>query len=364
MYRSRLPVLPTSLLAALACTPAPESAGFVTRLGVDTTAIASASWSRGRAEGVYVNRVPATTVTRWQATLTTDDQVERLERTVTSGDSVVERVTVTWAGDTVVTERTRGDSTTSWRAAAPGGVLPRHPAHDPALLDVLTRRLVTADLPGLAVRSAFVGDTVTSVDSMARAGSDSVRLGSQALAVDPSGRLLGMGSTERVPSLDIEALAAGFAGRPLGMLSPADSVVADVGGAAVRIEYSRPWKRGREIFGGLVPWDAVWRTGANNPTTLATDRDLVIGGTRVPAGTYVIWTLPSAAGWKLILSTNTGEDAGQYIESADLARIDLTSESLDTPVEQFTLAIEPGAGGAVLRLSWDLTAASVPIRRR
>src|SRR4051812_36783509 len=86
------------------------------------------------------------------------------------------------------------------------------------------------------------------------------------------------------------------------VLSPRDSAVASFGAAKVSVDYSRPSKRGREIFGGLVPWNQVWRTGANAATTLVTSRDLDIGGTLVPAGTYTLYTLPSPTGWKLIVN--------------------------------------------------------------
>src|SRR5437868_8130128 len=80
---------------------------------------------------------------------------------------------------------------------------------------------------------------------------------------------------------------------------PGTAAVTFADGKKVTIEYSRPAAKGREIYGGLVPYDQVWRTGANEATSLKTDADLVIGGTTIPAGSYTLFTLPSKSSWKL-----------------------------------------------------------------
>ena len=156
----------------------------------------------------------------------------------------------------------------------------------------------------------------------------------------------------------------GFVARPAEaqrqVLSPRDSAVQVAGSARIAVDYSRPSKRGREIFGALVPWNRVWRTGANSATTLVTTRDLVIGRTPVPAGTYTLYTLPSPTGWKLIVNKQTGQWGTEYNEAEDLARIDMSVETLKTPTEQFTIRLDPSANGGVMRLVWDTTQASVP----
>ena len=126
------------------------------------------------------------------------------------------------------------------------------------------------------------------------------------------------------------------------------------------IDYGRPHKRGREIFGGVVPWDQVWRTGANAATGLTTDADLKVGGTVIPKGSYTLWSLPSKAGAKLIVNSQTGQWGTDYHADKDFARFDLATETLARPVETFTIAIDPAAGGGVLRLQWDRTQYSLP----
>ncbi len=185
--------------------------------------------------------------------------------------------------------------------------------------------------------------------------------------VDDVGRVLGARwtgewSVERLPQLDLEALAADFTRRPLGALSPADSAQATVGGATLAVRYSRPAMRGRKIFGHIVPWNEVWRTGANEATLFSTTADLEIGGTTVPAGTYTLWTIPSPSEWTLVLNRNTGQWGTDYSAQYDLARLAMRVEPLTQPVERFTIAIEPRGAGAVVTLEWETTRAAIAVR--
>jgi hypothetical protein len=141
--------------------------------------------------------------------------------------------------------------------------------------------------------------------------------------------------------------------------SPHETVSATVDGAKVSIEYGRPYTRGRKIVGGLVPYGRVWRTGADQATTLTTDAPLVIGGAKVPAGKVTLYTLPNAGGWKLIINKQVGQWGTEYNEAQDLARVDLTAKTLTAPVDQFTIKIE----GGKLILAWELTELSVPIAK-
>ena len=141
--------------------------------------------------------------------------------------------------------------------------------------------------------------------------------------------------------------------------SPHETVSGAVDGAKVSIEYGRPYMRGRKIVGGLVPYGRVWRTGADQSTTLTTDAPLVIGGAAVPAGKVSLYTLPSPQGWKLIINKQTGQWGTEYNEAQDLARVDLTARTLTAPVDQFTIKID----GGQLKLAWELTELSVPIKK-
>jgi hypothetical protein len=146
---------------------------------------------------------------------------------------------------------------------------------------------------------------------------------------------------------------------------PGEASVSFADGKTVTIKYSRPSVKGRQIFGGLVPYDKVWRTGANAATSLSTDTDLVIGGTTVPKGNYTLYTLPSQNGWKLIINKETGQWGTKYDQSQDLARVDMKSTKLSSPVEEFTISLDKnGADAATLNLKWENTGASVDVKEK
>lgn len=362
-----------------------EHATFITRLGTDTIAVEQFTRSATRLEGDLLLRSPATRVLHYVATLGPVGQVTRFEYAAHKADgSPLPRqphsVTLTFAGDSAVRTTMWGDSTSTKTIAAPGPVFPQV-GGSYALLEPVIAYLRHSGHDSADVRMLGPGSSVTAAVPFALAGKDSARyqsFGSPVLMrVDASGAILGVDGrqttvkivAERVPAVNIQALATAFAardqqGNAMGQLSPGDSVKATVGNAHVTINYSRPSQRGRIILGGLVPWNQVWRTGANAATQFTTDADLVIGGTTVPAGKYTLWTLPTPVGVTLIVNKETGQWGTDYHAAQDFARIDMTSTPLATPVEQFTIAIAPGATGNQLQMRWGSTQWAVPIAQR
>jgi len=154
-------------------------------------------------------------------------------------------------------------------------------------------------------------------------------------------------------------------------VSPHDTTSAVISGCRVSVTYGRPYTKdphsgeNRKIWGGLVPFDKVWRTGADEATVLITQKPIKFGDTTVPAGAYTLWTLPAADGSaKLIINKQIGQwgvGPGSYDEQNDLARIDLTKETLSNPVGQFTMVVSknPPSGG-ILKLEWDDIQYSAP----
>lgn len=156
--------------------------------------------------------------------------------------------------------------------------------------------------------------------------------------------------------------AGAYAQQEKPRASPHETVSAEVGGAKVSITYGRPYMKGRKVAGGLIPYTSVWRTGADEATTLTTDKMLMFGSLHVPAGSITLWTAAAEAGaWKLVLNKETGQWGTAYKPENDLGRVDMTIEKLDTPVEQFTIAIEPGTGksGRIV-MTWDTVRMIVP----
>jgi len=136
-------------------------------------------------------------------------------------------------------------------------------------------------------------------------------------------------------------------------------------GKTVTIQYSRPSMRGRKIFGGLVPYDEVWRTGANAATSLKTDVDLNIGGANVPAGSYTLYTLPGMSSWKLIINKQTGQWGTDYSRDQDLARVDMKVTQRPSGLELFTISFDKASGNsATLKLEWENTIASVDVEEK
>jgi hypothetical protein len=145
--------------------------------------------------------------------------------------------------------------------------------------------------------------------------------------------------------------------------SPAASATCDLGGGkTVKTDYSSPRMKGRKIFGELVPYGQVWRTGANEATTFVASTDVVVGGKTVPAGSYTIFTVPNADKWTLIINKKTGEWGIPYkYESDELARVDMKVSKLPSPVENFTIAFDKSAHGCTMRIDWETTRASVDV---
>jgi hypothetical protein len=137
------------------------------------------------------------------------------------------------------------------------------------------------------------------------------------------------------------------------------------GGKSVTIDYGSPRTQGRKIYGELVPFGQVWRTGANEATALVTPVDLTIGSTTVAAGSYTIFTVPSKDKWTLIISKKTGEWGTDYPGQAnDLARIDMKVSALPSPVENFTISFEKAGNDANLNIDWETTRASVAVSKK
>jgi len=145
--------------------------------------------------------------------------------------------------------------------------------------------------------------------------------------------------------------------------SPAAKAAVKLGDAAITIDYCAPQIHGRTIFGGLVPYDKVWRTGANAATTLKTTGALMIGNLHVPAGTYTLYSLPSKGGWKLIVSKETGQWGTEYHQDKDLGRVAMMVGSTPAPVDSFAISFDKTMGDATeLHLKWAGVDASVPVK--
>jgi hypothetical protein len=129
-----------------------------------------------------------------------------------------------------------------------------------------------------------------------------------------------------------------------------------IDGANISIEYGRPFLKGR-TDAAVMPPGKVWRTGADEATTLKTDKSLMFGSLMVPAGTYTLWTLPGDKEWQLVISKRTGQWGTQYAEGEDLGRAPMTVSKTASPVDQMTISVVDTQGGGELRVEWGNTSA-------
>ncbi|SOC78604.1 Protein of unknown function [Salinimicrobium sediminis] len=150
--------------------------------------------------------------------------------------------------------------------------------------------------------------------------------------------------------------------------SPEDTVEYSSGDLVLEVFYNRPYKKDRLIFGGLVPYNEVWRTGANEATTFFTSKDILVDGSLLPKGTYTIWTIPMEKSWKIIFNSEmypwgiTADGIPSRLPEYDVLTIEAPVRNLKNPVEQFTIFFNEKQGFTHLNFAWDKTLVRVPIK--
>jgi hypothetical protein len=148
-----------------------------------------------------------------------------------------------------------------------------------------------------------------------------------------------------------------------GKASPHATVSLALSGKKIAVTYGRPSKKGRQIFGGLVPSGQVWRTGADEATVLETEGDIMLGSLHVPKGSYSVFTIPGDKEWTLILNKEVNQwGAFKYNQAADFGRTTMKVQKASAPVEQFTITLHKrGNTEADLRMAWDDVVATATI---
>ena len=378
----------TGLGAQEAAVPATHSGAFVARLGNDTLTVERFQRTGDAYSVEQVLHVPRTSLRHTHLELSSAGEIGTviyMHHAIGApiDAPLLSSTTLTFAGaDSARVETKRGDSTTSRTVAA-------NPAMVPALpeswlpYEIAAMRLRASGADSAHLRFLQVSGNASSV-IVRTLGRDSMTFElsftTYRASIGPDGQVRSIYQpngvrVERRPTIDINAIAARWdaldrEGRAMGPLSPLDSTKISLGEADVALVYSRPSVRGRVVWGELVPWNEVWRTGANAATVLRTSRDLTIGGTAVPAGEYTLFTLNTPTETTLIINRETMRDgrplAGTAFDPKHvLARVPMTVSESPSPVEQLTISIEPGADAqGTLVLAWDRRRATVPIAAR
>ena len=147
--------------------------------------------------------------------------------------------------------------------------------------------------------------------------------------------------------------------------SPMDAIIVrdDSNAPLLRVIYSRPKKRGREIFGELVPYDEVWRTGANESTEITFYQPMFLGDVHIDEGTYTLYTIPKKENWTVIINkaVNTW-GAYNYDKALDVVRYEVEVKDTPTTIETFSMTFKQVDDGIDLILGWDQTFVEVPFR--
>ena len=370
-----------------------HSGAFVVRLGADTIVVEKFARSGNTYSVEQALRSPTARMFHTHIAITPAGDVTEMNYMqhrigAAMNAPLLASTDVKVAGDSATLVGKRGDSTVvNRKVAVPAGAMPTLPSSYLGY-ELASMRLVASGRDSMQAR--LLGPNGPTGYAVKRVGRDSVFfiLDPSTIYrahVDDQGRILHMHAPfttfkiqlARVPSADIAQLASAWSAAPaMGILSPPDSIITRVGAANVAIRYSRPAKRGRVVFGdssvAMEPFGKVWRVGANEATRFSTDRDLMIGNATVPAGNYTLFAQLDRSGWKLIVNKLLlrPDNSGRLLWGTmhdpqhDLVRIPMTMSTLPSPVEQMTIVLEPQGDGATLKVMWDVTQASVPVRAR
>ena len=351
-----------------------DSAAFIVRLGRDTISVERYVRTSNQLTIEAVQRSPNTMIHRMVVDLAGPDRYSRATYRVTQAgwDQPVVTRTVTFDRDSATIVNEQGGQSRTQRVAAHDAVPMAGPFYTPYELAIM--RAINSRASRDTVQ--LLGDFGLANIPVERVGSDSVSLQNQfgepiRAHIDARGRILHLHTpafttVERIKWVALDALSREFAardasGRGLGQLSPRQAYRARAGGANLWVDYSRPAARGRPLWGALIPFDRVWRMGANDAAHFATDRTLEIGGVRVEPGTYTLFLLPTASEWTLVINRQTGMSGLDHNPAQDVGRVRLAKQTLTRPAESFTISVEqPTDTGGVLSVSWGDTKGSAP----
>lgn len=347
-----------------------QQSSFVHRLGSDTLAVEQFTHTANRLAGEVASR-QGNAVVRFQYDVALDRTgapVSAVYRTRTAAGEPLPNapleVRLTFRGDSVKREAVFADSTNVRMLPAVRGTPFQGPAY--SLYEIPLAQMRKANATSMSFALVNSGTGTPNPVTLTTGTGDTVRTsGGGILRADRTGKLLSTDfnattqkiiSTRGTGGIDIAAVAAAM--RPIGTLSARANARASFLQSVVFIDYGRPQVRARSVWGGvLVPFDTIWRAGANEATHLATSRELTFGNVVVPPGLYTLWIYNSRAdGPQLVINRKIGGwGAGptSYVQSEDLGRIPMTVANTPGHVEEYTITIRPaGPGRGAIDFAW------------
>ena len=355
-----------------------DSGAFVATLGTDTVAIERYVRSPTSLVIHQLTRLPESRIVdstvRWDESgrlLGYDQLSAPVPRT---GGAARVRTVATVVGDSLRIEVTQGNGVPRVRTIAADGDIPFLNLTY-SIFEELVRRGRAARSPEVSLLSAGGKVTYSAVWTENEVRLTHPQSGTIRIGTDRNGRMTvydGGETTNKVlvqPTInpDVDGLALSFAkreagGGAIGLLSPRDTARAALPGLIIAVDYGRPAARGRVIFGKVVPYGRVWRTGANAATQLDLSSAIEVNGVEIPAGKYSLWTVPGRSEWQLIINKQTGQWGTQYDQAQDLVRIPIQTRTTRNAAERFTIDIHHENRTGTITLTWENTQAVIPFR--
>jgi len=367
-------LLSSVLLLASCHKSPPEHYGFITRLGHDTIAVESVTRQGNTLTSDEVDRFPRVRLRHTVIQLNTDGSIRHLVMDIHTPSEPANqherRVIANVTPESVHLSKTDGTGTLNRDFATGGGIVV---AHVPQMYS-LYELYFAAALKHAAASKLEVGSTVEMRQFYIDREFDRFPLGrghvrplvggkveithdwlagTGEATVDSNYHMLsysGARTTYKVEvnrlatPPDVKSIAGQFEAQETKTgaareMSVRDTTHAQIGSAMFTVDYGRPLARGRKLLGDVVPYDRVWRTGANEATQFTTSALIKLAGLQVPAGTYTLWTVPHTSGVDLIVNRQSGQWGTEYNASRNLGRAKITTQTLPTPVEEFTISI-------------------------
>ena len=397
MVMKRFSILALLLTACGSGQPA-ERYGFIALLGRDTISVESVTREGNRLTSDAVDRFPRVRQRRTEIDLAEDGRIRRLVMDIHTPSEPENqrdrRVEVEVGADSVRISKRDRSGTVRRAFATDGGVAMAHLPQMYSLYELylgaaLRHASASKVAPGerIPMRQFYIDREFDRFPlhrgSVRQVGDGKVEIrhdwlaGTGEATLDSIYRLLsytGARTTYRVEVArlaeppDVKTIGARFAAvetQAGGMkqLSVRDTVRATIGGATFEVDYSRPLARGRQLAGGILPYEQVWRTGANAATQFTTSAPITLAGVPVPAGTYTLWTIPRSTGATLIVNRQTGQWGTGYNPAHDLGRAPMVTSAAEAPVDKFTISVQPvDATRGSLTMEWGTFRWTAPIR--
>lgn len=369
--------LSVALLLVCCHTPPAEDYGFITRLGSDTIALERVTRQGNTFISDETDRFPRVRLRHTVIELTADGRIKHLVMDIHTPSEPANqrerRVIADVTTDSVHISKTDGTGTLHLAFATGGGIAMAHLPQMYSLYELYfaaALKHAAASKPGpdnsVKMRQFYIDrefdDFPLHEGIVRRVGNEKVEIehdwlaGTGVATIDSLYRMLNYSGARTTYKVEVSRIASppsikSIADRfgaveantgSVKQLSVRDTVKAQIGSVRFTVDYGRPLLRGRKLLGDVLPYDDVWRTGANAATQFTVSAPIKLAGMRVPAGMYTLWTVPRKDGVDLIVNKQTGIWGTEYDDSQNLGMARMTTEVLPAPVQAFTISIVPG----------------------